>query len=82
MIATEEERLQIVNDVISEIQSVIHDNKWYISSDKLAELIDLPKEEFHKRLYHYRADFKYNREFMAALTKRMAMRFVQSWGKF
>ena len=59
MIATEEERLQIVNDVISEIQSVIHDNKWYISSDKLAELIDLPKEEFHKRLYHYRADFKY-----------------------
>lgn len=45
---------QILDDVIFEIQNQSFECKWFIASEKLAELLTLSKEEFFRKLYSFK----------------------------
>lgn len=52
-----EEKIQLLEDLIIEIQSLSHNCKWFISSDKVAEILDIAKEDFHRLIYSCRTEF-------------------------
>lgn len=45
---------QILEDVIFELQNTSLECKWFISSEKLAELLHLSKEDFFRKIYQFK----------------------------
>ncbi|EQA35004.1 DnaJ domain protein [Leptospira inadai serovar Lyme str. 10] len=49
-----------IEDILFEIQSSSTDCEWYISADKLIEILDIRREDYYKILYGLRADMAYS----------------------
>ena len=45
---------QILDDIVFEIQNNASALQWFISMERLAELLQLSKEEFYRKIYNFK----------------------------
>ena len=56
---TEEDIEHVLDDLIAEIQFVIQDFKWYLTTEKISEILQTKKEEFQRWIYFCKKNIDY-----------------------